>query len=880
MSGRTGPGVAAFARKLVPVNHGQGAVERSRKAIRDRTVHLGSVESSPITPAALWQYGKDRARGRRVHGFTFLSDWLGAIPQLDSEETASVAGLLYELVRDWDERFGRHRDSAPEMAFHDETTAQRLLGIVGALDRFTLEPAQREYLMEFASRTAELVSDPDFYGGLNNHGMFQDISLLAWSVLIAPENEALGTRVWELATERLHAYFSTCFTSEGVHVENTPTYHVMVARYLPILEGLFARAGSTTAKLYSELLPGAVDYAVHCVTPEGIYPPVSDTHRRRLDTPQNLKTFQSSEFEFAASAGARGTPPAARTVAFPESGYAMTRSAWGNSNATFVHFTCAYNADYHKHSDEQSVYLRSGGRDLLCEAGPYGYNWRDPFTKYAYSSAAHNSLLVGGAGLPRTEQPHARNDAVPALNQLEIDCGEGDLLDVTGTTRRYNGRVWRRHLRVAHGERAEDSRLTIADSIQSSVGAEKLRFLWHIGAGLRADLRTEGVEVFDCETKVMEIEFRAEVKLAVRLLEGAEEPTIQGWHFPDFGRRVPAPVIIVEARAADILLTTEVRLSGFVWSRQSSGSALVPAEMPGKVCLGGQPISTWGSPGTSKQSVLLLSGYAEDAHRIRFAENMAKTEHEVCHIANIAALNHSEQESAELTLEQSVSIESAFDKIVRTVVDHIRSRAIGGVKVTVATVGAGFYPGAVGALENDAPLIVLDPVLPRTGHDLQTWDPANRVQNLVEDRPNAQVELLVSHENVAGDDRMARMLLGPNLRTYPVTSGLLRADVEDALSGMLLNALDVASKSAMKCLALYDRRAGVFIVEVPDAGEVEVSVRVFRGREEVLTMPYTVGASHRLPYSGATGPHRLRIHIRGPKLSEAAAFTTRAIRVR
>lgn len=874
MSEWTARAVADSARRIVPVSRGSWALGRAQTSIRDRTVRLGAVDSSSIDPAILWHYGSDRARGRHAHGFTFLADWLGAEPQLDADESAALATLLLEMVQAWDKHFGQRRGSAPEMAFHDETTAQRLLGVVGALDRLTLTGQQRDYLTEFAHKTASVLAEPGFYSGVNNHGMFQDLALLTWSTLSAGADDALGAHAWELASGRLHTYFSTCFTREGVHVENTPTYHLMVARYLPILNELFTRAGSAAAELYAQLLPGAADYAVHCVTPEARYPPVSDTHRRRLDTAQNLETFRGGEFEYAVTGGLRGTRPAARTIAFPHSGYALTRSAWGDPNATFVHFSCAYNADYHKHSDEQSVYLRSGGRDLLCEAGPYGYNWRDPFTKYAYSSAAHNSLVVGGTGLPRTEPTHERNGAFSPLSRLEVDIAKGDQLEATGTTQRYRGRVWQRRLRVLHGAEAPETRLTITDSIRSAVGPEHLQLLWHIGPGLRVELQTTGAEVFDGATKVMEIEFLSDVEFTLELVEGVEAPNIQGWHFPDFGQRVPAPVIVFEVLATDLALTTEVRLSAFAWNRSSTVLVDDHPDPLDELVVGGRKISTWASsPGSSDQSVLLLCGYAEEVHRERFVAELLKSEHGVHYVPNIAALTTAGQSPS------GSPGESVLEKIARAVAGHIRSRAMRGVHVSVATIGEGFGPGAIAALATEAPLIALDPELPFPDGDLRADRLEARIACLVADCSDADMEVLASVEATHGIARSVQAL-GPSVQTYPVLGRLLRADVEDAFSGVLLNSLEVRNGTAMKYLALYDRRAREFIVEVPDAAGAEVSVRVFRGNELVLAMPYKVGVSHRLPYFGTVGPHRLRIYVRGPQFSQPEIFTSTAVRVR
>lgn len=859
--------VADRARALLPIHRAAWVVERARASLRERTVRLGAQRTAPIDRDALWEYGDDRARGRHAHGFTFLVDWVGAAAQLTAGESTALSDLVAELYTSWDRGYGQHRATAPEMAFHDETTAQRLLGLVSVLDELSLSEEQRRELTELAARTATLLREPDFYGGVNNHGMFQDLALLAWAGLVADGEDPARQESWDLAEQRLQDYFLSCFTSDGVHVENTPTYHVMVSRYLPLLDGLFTAAGSPTAGLFHRLRAGATRYAVHCVTPEALYPPVSDTHRRRLDSVENLETFVGGEFEYAATAGERGRKPLERTATFPASGYAVTRSAWGDPAASFIHFTCAYNANYHKHSDEGSIYLRSGGRDLLCESGAYGYNWQDPFTRHAYASAAHNTLIVDGTGLPRTEPDDVRFAAEPPLNELEVETAQDDLLEVTGTTRRYRGRVWQRRLRVDHGDSPSRTRLHLEDTVSSSVGTGALRFLWHLGPGLRVKLRADGAEVFDRLTKLMEIEFRTEAEISLQLLEGVEKPSPQGWSFPEFGERVPAPVILVESRAADFSMATEVRLDGFVWDEEERGTFET-------LVINTRTVPTSSLPGSvPDQSVLFLSPYRPLADRDRLLTELVKAGVPVRYVPGIPdRISHAG--SVELA-------EAAVRQFATAAIDHIRREAARGISVTVATAGKAFAPGAIAAFSTRSPLITLDPQLPFRARDPRTDRLAARIEGLVAGCSEASADVVVSSDEPVQVQRAVTML-GSALPVRRDLSALLKADVEDAFSDMIVNSVLARTGDAILYTAVYDRRTRAFLVNLPEFTDVEMSVRVFQGKTEVHVMPYspyTAGTSLRVPFTGK-GPHRLRIHLRDPKGGDAAAFTTGTLRVR
>ena len=859
--------VKVYARRLLPVNRGAWVVDRALASIRKGTARLGDGENSPQDPDLLWAETKDRGRGRHAHGFTFFADWIGAALHVGSDDLSTVQDRVHATVLAWDERFGSARETAPEMAYHDETTAQRLLGVVAAIDILELDETRRADLVDFAARTAAVLAEPEFHSGLNNHGMFQDLALLTWSILVAdgPDDEA-GRRAWELAEARLDKYFETCFTAEGVHVENTPTYHVMVSRYLPVLAGIFEYAGTPSAQLYSSLLAGAERYAIHSVTPEGLHPPVSDTQRRRLDTELNLETFPGGMFEYAATAGSRGTKPPQRTAAFPASGYAMSRSAWGQEDASFVYFTCAYNADYHKHSDEQSIFLRSAQRDLLCEAGPYGYNWKDPLTKYAYSSAAHNSMLVDGKGLPRTEPRDVRTGDLRPLNEMRVDVAEDDLLEATGTTRRYPGRSWTRRLRVTHGDSPQDTLLRVTDEVRSSAGAAKLSFLWHFGPGLTVVPRPRGAEVFDGSTKVMEVEVLTEADLMVGLVEGEELPVAQGWYFPAFNEKTAAPVLTVDCWQQDVTIDTEFRLSEFTWG--DTGRETLES-----LVAWGPPVPSWsggGSPTDAQQAVVLLAPYESVEGRDRFTAELVK-----------AGIPHRYLPGISGQLLERLSPDAAaraMREIGEAVTGAVRAQTAAGLDVLIATVGAGFAPGAIAALSTGSPLIGLDPALPLSAGDARTRRLSAQLAAQVAMGAPVRMQLLVTSEARDSAHEVLRLLESVGPVRHDLTA-LLAADVEECFSDVLRNALEAESGEELRYLIGYDRRARRFVIELLDVEDVMVAVRAFHGKQQTASMPYTAGSRHTLDYEGH-GPHRLRIHVRDAEGNEISAFTTGVIRVR
>ena len=171
------------------------------------------------------------------------------------------------------------------------------------------------------------------------------------------------------------------------------------------------------------------------------------------------------------------------------------------------------------------------------------------------------------------------------------------------------------------------------------------------------------------------------------------------------------------------------------------------------------------------------------------------------------------------------------------------------MQVTVATADAAFGPAAIAALHTGSPLIALDPQLPFRARDPRADRLAARLEELAAEHAGAATEMILSSDHPAQVDRVIEAI-GATVSRRSDLRALLKADVEDAFSGIVLNSVNARAGEALLCTAVYDRRMGEFIVDLPQLTEVEVSVRVFQGKEQVHLMPYSPGATHRIPVPG------------------------------
>ena len=72
---------------------------------------------------------------------------------------------------------------------------------------------------------ATLLCKESFYKRNHNHGMYQDRALALYGLTFAEESEYYLL----MAKERTWEYFNFSFTSDGVHKEHSPMYHMDMA---------------------------------------------------------------------------------------------------------------------------------------------------------------------------------------------------------------------------------------------------------------------------------------------------------------------------------------------------------------------------------------------------------------------------------------------------------------------------------------------------------------------------------------------------------------------------------------------------------------------------------------------------------------------------
>jgi Heparinase II/III-like protein/Heparinase II/III N-terminus len=307
----------------------------------------------------------------RVNSFFFADPVV--LAEVPEDVRASLLRSLAALFTDWVEQNPRVDPPSPhKYAWYDHAAAARIVHLTHLLREGSrlgvLDPDERSALAGSVIDHADYLMAEENYQPNHNHGLFSDagLHLAADAVSVFPESAEWAA----LATERFRTTLATTLeTTEGVHLEHSPFYQLVMRRALE----RFGARGLLPAVELNTLLERMDQATAWMTSPDGTLPMIGDT-----------------------SAGAVPDPPAQAFVpqcsglkAFPRSGYAMVRE--GDS---YLFTTAAFHSPAHKHSDDLSYCLYEEGRLLVGDSGNPGYDYAGAARQFGVSPAAHSGISV------------------------------------------------------------------------------------------------------------------------------------------------------------------------------------------------------------------------------------------------------------------------------------------------------------------------------------------------------------------------------------------------------------------------------------------------------------------------------------------------------
>jgi hypothetical protein len=374
-----------------------------------------------------------------------------------------------------------------------------------------------------------------------NHRTLELYALFV-AALALPELDADGSLL-EFAVGQLHRNLLADIRPDGVHREHSTHYHMLVLRSLLGARENARRFSVTFPEGFDAHLQRACEFAMHCHRPDGQIPALSDSDTGAYADVLELaaRLFSRDDFLYVATAGARGTAPERRNVSFPDGGYFIQRSDWGDGatfkDARYLIFDCGPLGDGgHGHYDVLNVELAANGRALVVDPGRFTYsehacNWR----RWFKGTAAHNTVCVDGldqtpyrCGKPKGETASGRLIERLSAPSLDVICGEA-------SSPAYEARHTRRIFFVA-GEY-----WLVVDELR---GGRPHRY------DLRFHLTSEALGHTHIGSNGLN-HFVSAPGLAL-VFDTTRQPHIEtGWVAPLYGVKLPAPVVSVITEGMD-----------------------------------------------------------------------------------------------------------------------------------------------------------------------------------------------------------------------------------------------------------------------------------------------------------------------------------------
>jgi hypothetical protein len=517
--------------------------------------------------------------GRFTHAGVTLDlgiepDWLSADLPPDTEWRIEWSKFYYGLdlsfafrltgekkfLRAWERLVLSWIEQVPVVLDSSDVMGRRIQNWIYAWDVFAQSPSFAGFEDGFEERILASLSEQvgHLRGHLTTERNHRTLELYALFIaaLALPELDADGFLL-DFAITELQRNLLSDVRSDGVHRENSTHYHMLVLRsFLGAMENA-RRFGLDFPGGFRSHLERACEFAMHCHRPDGLIPALSDSDTGSYTDILELaaELFARPDFLYVATKGKRGLPPKQKNVSFPEGGYFIQRSDWGEGknafrDARFLIFDCGPVGDGgHGHYDLLNIEIAAMGRSLIVDAGRYTYsehgakNWR----RWFKGTAAHNTVCVGG------------------LDQTPYRCGKPKGETATG---RLIERLSAPGLDILRGEarspayEVKHTRTIFFVAGEYWLIVDELRGSGTHRYDLRFHLAPEAWERTSIERNEVNAVVRAPGQALV--FEPSALPRLEpGWFAPVYGVKVPAPVISVatEGVSEALFFTLVVPLS-------------------------------------------------------------------------------------------------------------------------------------------------------------------------------------------------------------------------------------------------------------------------------------------------------------------------------
>lgn len=473
---------------------------------------------------------------------------LGLQKAYASYRKPEYVGYMNRFLTDWIEANMPPPEGPDEYAMPEPwqpmSTASRLLQVWPQLFYYFLdEPlfADSTRLLMLSTIHEQAEHLKRYHRQKHNHAV-KEMAGLGHAAAAWPEFR--NAREWAAySTATLKAEIERQVYPTGVQKELSSHYQRTVLEYVTQYVAFSEAAGVDLPLDFVELVEAMADYLARSMKPDGhvIVNNDADADFVRDKLAVLATQFGREDWRYIASTGAAGRPPAGPPSSYyPYAGQLVSRSGW-DDDAAWSYFDAGPWGISHQHNDRLHVSLSVGARNLLVDTGRVNYIADNPLRRHIVSSAAHNVILVDGAG-QGPQEPERQAPAVgAAIVSAEYDFAvatTGDNFPAADGTAIHTrallyvrGRYW-----------------LVVDRIDTDRPRD-IQALWHFHPDVTLE-RTAGGAVRSVDPGVANLRITplGSAEWSTEIVAGRTEPEPQGWYSPVYNTVLPAPTAVMTTR--------------------------------------------------------------------------------------------------------------------------------------------------------------------------------------------------------------------------------------------------------------------------------------------------------------------------------------------
>lgn len=348
---------------------------QSFTTIQNLDINVKLSSRKEVTFRTDFSFGLDPFKDRSWRFWFQNLSWLSAHLENLAEDTAQKQADY--VMSKWI-LFLQNQKSDSEFFYHDHSLAYRAMNVIECMDFFSDEI--RILLIHHLTEIGTLLVSPLEDNALSNHAFDQAIALFLISDFF---KESPFSQTWqEISLARLERELDYSFTNDGVHVENSPSYHHgMITNIHRSLSKVLKISPHQAIQNHLSELAKSIPYLAWIIRPDGKVPPLGDSEEKQVST--NLGRKILGDEPFSSHEGMRVFG----------GGYGIWKST---SKQYHLTLKSCHHGRFHRHDDDCSLTFWVKGQNLLMDSGLLYYEEKDLDRIHVRSAKGHSGFEIPG----------------------------------------------------------------------------------------------------------------------------------------------------------------------------------------------------------------------------------------------------------------------------------------------------------------------------------------------------------------------------------------------------------------------------------------------------------------------------------------------------